>query len=472
MQTLLLIDDETSITTAFKATLSTPQLRVLTATTAAEGLACVKAEHPDVVISDVRLPDLPGLELYTLIRQYDARIPVIIITAFARTETAIEAMRMGAFEYLTKPVDLKRLRETVQKAMELSRLNRVPAVLEADDADGLSADRIIGNSPAMQDVYKAIGRIAPQDSTVLVLGESGTGKELVARALYHYSRRNQQPFLAINCAALTESLLESELFGHERGAFTGADQRRIGKFEQVSGGTIFLDEIGDMSPATQAKALRLLQDQQFERVGGNTTIATDVRIIAATNQNLPELVAEGRFRQDLFYRLNGFTIELPPLRSRKEDIPLLTNHFINRLNREIGKAVRGITEAASQALIHYDWPGNVREFQSAIRYAMVQTTGEIITEDCLPFGRQASELPIDLNGPTFNLTEYVRGLLVSGKTGIYQDVLAEVDRRVMAEVLNATGGNQTKAAELLGMARMTLRNRLRTIGLLQDDAGA
>lgn len=469
-QKLLLIDDEPSIVMAFQTTLTSPHLKVLTAKTAAEGLATVKAQRPDAILIDVRLPDQSGLELYAQIREFDPRIPVVIITAFARTETAIEAMRLGAFEYLTKPVELGRLREVVEKALDLSRLNRVPAVLESDNNEDGAADRIVGNSHVMQEVYKAIGRIAPQENTVLILGESGTGKELVARALYHYSRRSKLPFLAINCAALPESLLESELFGHERGAFTGADQRRIGKFEQVHGGTIFLDEIGDMSPATQAKALRLLQEQQFERVGGNVTISTDVRVIAATNQQLSELVAQGKFRQDLYYRLNGFTIELPPLRERKEDLALLTSHFINRFNREIGKSIRAVTEEVTEQLHHSDWPGNVREFQSVIRYAMVQATGEILTRDCLPPTFQTSVSQQPACSPVFNLVEMVRAQLAAGKVDIYQDLMMEVDRRILSEVLSATSGNQTKTAEILGMARMTLRNRLRTLGLSAEDS--
>src|SRR5487761_1307740 len=357
MPRLLVVDDEPNVLYSLQKSLTSSTLEVLTAKTGKEGVDRVVDSLPDAVIVDVRLPDMSGLDAYDRIRQIDPRLPVIVITAFAKTETAIEAMRRGAFEYLLKPVDFRRLREVVAKALEVSRLSHVPAVINDEEPGDSPADRIVGCAAAMQDVYKAIGRAAPQDVTVLILGESGTGKELVARSLYHYSRRSQGPFLAINCAAIPETLLESELFGHDRGAFTGADQRRIGKFEQVSGGTIFLDEIADMSSATQAKVLRLLQEQRFERVGANDTIQTDVRMIAATNKNLAELVEQGAFRQDLYYRLNGFMIQLPPLRERREDIPRLVDHFLRVFNLELGKNIRALTPESRRLLEAHPWPG-------------------------------------------------------------------------------------------------------------------
>ena len=483
MRTLLVIDDEPNIVFSFKSTLASPQLSVLTASTARDGIELVKTKRPDVVMLDVRLPDLSGLQAYERIRQIDERLPVIVMTAFAKTETAIEAMRLGAFEYLVKPVDLRKLRDTVAKALEVSRLNRVPALLKDEDTEDLTADHLVGNSAVMQDVYKGIGRIAPQDSTVLILGESGTGKELVARAIYHYSQRNMKPFLAINCAALPESLLESELFGHERGAFTGADQRRIGKFEQVNGGTIFLDEIGDMSPATQAKALRLLQEQQFERIGGSDTVKTDVRIIAATNRDLNQLVAEGKFRQDLLYRLNGFTIQLPPLRERTEDIPDLTEHFIKVFNQELSKNVVGISPEVTTVLQTHSWPGNIREFQSAIKYAMIHGAGAILTPDCLPqscFSGQIetsapsstvkapSDHPDLDHPPQFDLTRFVQTLLKTDKSDLYRLITQEVDRLILQEVMSHCDGSQLQAAERLGISRMTLRSKLRSLGMIQE----
>ncbi len=470
MALLLVIDDEPNILYTVAETLGSEALRVITAGTAREGIEAVRTQRPDAVLLDVRLPDLSGLEAFQRIHELDPRIPVLIMTAFASTETAIEAMRSGAFDYFVKPVDIAVLRQSVQRALEVSHLSRVPAMVDSDPgAEDPGADYIVGRSAAMQEVYKAIGRVAHQDVTVLIQGESGTGKELVARAIYHYSRRNQQPFLAVNCAALPETLLESELFGHEKGAFTGADQRRIGKFEQVHGGTIFLDEIGDMSPAIQAKALRLLQHQQFERLGGNTTIQTDVRIIAATNQDLAAAVAEGRFRQDLLYRLNGFTIVLPPLRTRREDIGLLAEHFRNRFNRQLGRSVVAITPQALAALTDHDWPGNVRELQSAIHYAMVQAAGDVITEDCLPEscrGALAGGEAAQRAAATADLAAIVRRHLSEGTPELYRALSADFDRLVLAETLSHFAGNQLQAAERLGISRTTLRSKLRHLGLL------
>src|SRR6516162_536175 len=329
MPRLLVIDDEPNVLYSLAKSLESTTVEVLTALTAKQGIQIVEADRPDVVLLDIRLSDMNGLEAFEHIRRIDPRLPVIFITAYATTETAIEAMKRGAFEYLIKPVDFHQLREVVGKAFQLSRSRHVPAVFEETSAaeDSL-VDAIVGRCVAMQEVYKAIGRVAPLDVTVLIVGESGTGKELVARALYQHSRGADRPFSAINCAALHESLLESEMFGHERGAFTGAERRRIGKFEQAHQGTLFLDEIGDMALSTQAKMLRLLQEQRFERLGGNETIQTDVRVIAATNQDLEKAVSAGQFRQDLLYRLNGFMIRLPPLRERRDDLPLLVEHFL------------------------------------------------------------------------------------------------------------------------------------------------
>ena len=470
MATLLVVDDEPNIVYSITECLGTPALKVISAGTGREAIDLVDQRRPDAVILDVRLPDMSGLEAYDRIRVLDPRLPVIMLTAYARPETAIEAMQRGAYEYLLKPVDFARLRDVVAKALVVSRFSRVPAILADAPTADVSADRIIGHSAGMQEVYKTIGRVAAQDATVLILGESGTGKELVARALYHYSKRNQKPFLAINCAALPEALLESELFGHERGAFTGADQRRIGKFEQIHGGTIFLDEIGDMTAATQAKALRLLQQQQFERIGGNVTICTDVRIIAATNKDLPALVEEGKFRADLYYRLSGFTVQLPPLRDRPDDIPVLTDYFIELYNHDLEKNIRSVTPPVRQAFERHSWPGNVREFQSAIQYAMVHAAGDVLTLDCLPkscLGEPGgAPLPAGAaSDEVGQLTQLVAQLLAEGQTDIYHRVALAVDRIVLQEVLRHVGGHQQRAAERLGMSRMTLRSKLRALGL-------
>jgi two-component system nitrogen regulation response regulator GlnG len=468
MPCLLVIDDEPNIAFAIRECLGSDRLSVISASSAREGLKLVRAMSPDVVILDIRLPDMSGLDVYRQIAEIDPRLPVIMVTAYASTETAIEAMRRGAFEYLLKPVDFNQLSTVVNKALQVSRLSRIPAVFGEGTADG-AADRIIGNSPAMQEVYKSIGRFSPVDATVLILGESGTGKELVARALYHYSGRSQKPFLAINCAALPESLLESELFGHEQGAFTGADQRRIGKFEQVDGGTIFLDEIGDMTLAMQAKALRLLQEQVFQRIGGVDEVRTDVRVIAATNQDLKAQIEAGHFREDLFYRLNVFTIHLPPLRERKQDIPLLIDHFIRRYNREMHRSVQGLSASALDACLEYDWPGNVRELESAIRSALVNGLGDTILADNLPLKRRAASTPVSTTETSsapegFDLTGLVRKLMKEGKTDIYREVMSSVDAVILDEVMQEVDGNQMQACRRLGIARMTLRSKLQAMG--------
>lgn len=468
MSKLLVIDDEKNVCYSLEKALASDELDVICANTATNGIECVRSESPDVVLLDVRLPDFSGLEAYGRIREIDPRLPVIVITAHSTTETAIEAMKMGAYEYLLKPVELRQLREVVAGALNLSRLSRIPAVLDGEERSEPQTDPMIGQSAAMQNVYKAIGRVASQDVTVLIQGESGTGKELVARAIYQHSRRSKAPLLAINCAAIPETLLESELFGHERGSFTGADRRRIGKFEQASGGTLFLDEVGDMSLATQAKLLRLLQEQRFERVGGNETIHTNVRIVAATNQDLANLAAAGRFREDLFYRLNVFVVRVPPLREHMDDLPLLVDHFVERTSRDLGKSVHGVSPETMQMLLRHNWPGNVRELESTLKYAMVHATGNVITPDCLPdvlrmSGTATRTTPQD--SVTLDVGQYSRRLLAANQSNVYHTVLSAVDRVVLGEVLRHTKGNQVEAARLLGVSRNTLRAKLRSLGM-------
>ena len=466
MPSLLVVDDEPNVLFSVEQVLRSEQLDVITASTGRQGIEQVQRRRPDAVLLDVRLGDMSGLDAFDQIRRIDPRLPVIIVTAFAATETAIEAMKRGAFEYLLKPVDFHQLREVVARALERSRLAHVPAVFH-ENGESAGVDRIIGRSAAMQGVYKAIGRMAPQDVTVLILGESGTGKELVARALYHHSRRADRPFLAINCAAIPEALLESELFGHERGAFTGAERRRVGKFEQADGGTIFLDEIGDMTSTTQAKVLRLLQEQRFERVGGNETIQTDVRVLAATNQDLEQAVAAGRFRRDLFYRLNGFTIKLPPLRERREDLPLLAEHFIQHFNERMGREVHSVSPDTLELLEAHDWPGNVRELQSTIKYALVHAAGEVLTPDCLPESlRPSTRSPaIAPDAQSLDLAGLVGDLLRMGESEIYRKAALAADRVILEAVLRHTRGNQVQASELLGISRTTLRAKLRALGV-------
>ncbi len=468
MPTLLVIDDEDSVRYSFRRVFESDQVRVLMAATAAEGLEQMAAHCPDVVVLDLQLPDRSGLDVFREIHARDPKRPVLFITAHGTADAAIEAMKGGAFDYLVKPVDLERLSQLLDRAFEAARLMRVPAVLPAEDA----ADRIVGRSPVMQEMCKAIGRLASQDVTVLITGESGTGKELVARALYQHGRRADKPFLAINCAAVPEALLESELFGHERGAFTGADRRHVGKFEQVDGGTLFLDEIGDMAPALQAKILRALQEQRFERVGGNETIQTRVRVLAATNQDLPRLVEEGRFRKDLYYRLNTVTIRVPPLRDRPEDVAELANYFLFRCDRELGLDIRGFAPEVLELLQAYPWPGNVRELQGVVKQAMLNASGHLIVPEFLPHHLLHAPPP---GGPVgggeeLDLPTMIEALLPQAGGCLYQQVIAAVERALFARVLRHTQGHQGRASELLGLHRATLRHRLRALGLSVDKA--
>src|SRR3954467_6983424 len=373
MATLLLIDDDPDllrdrVSHVFPA----PAHRVEIAQTGAVGLERVAAACPDVILLDLRLPDQSGLDILRQLRRIDARIPVVMVTVARSSDSAIEAMQHGAYDYLLKPIDLQKLDRVISEALKVSRMMREPAVVAETPPDGeLPGDAIIGCCAAMQEVYKAIGRVADQNFPVLITGESGTGKELVARAIYQHGPRAKAAFLALNCAAIPEYLLESELFGHEKGAFTGADRRRIGKFEQCNSGTLFLDEIGDMPLTLQGKILRVLQEQAFERVGGNETVRTDVRLIAATHRDLMALSAEGKFRPDLYYRLGVFTIDLPPLRERGDDLPLLVQHYLQRFGRELGRDVREIAPEALATLQGYSWPGNIRELQSVLKQALL-----------------------------------------------------------------------------------------------------
>src|SRR5437588_8472850 len=392
MATLLLIDDDPELLRdRVSHVLPAPAHGVEIAQTGAEGLERVAAACPDVILLDLRLPDQSGLDVLRQLRRIDARIPVVMVTVARSADSAIEAMRHGAYDYLLKPIDLQKLDRVISEALKVSRLMREPAVVaETPPDDELPGEAIIGCCPGMQEAYKAIGRVADQAFPVLITGESGTGKELVARAIYQHGPRAKAPFLALNCAAIPETLLESELFGHEKGAFTGAERRRIGKFEQVNGGTLFLDEIGDMPLPAQAKLLRVLQEQAFERVGGSETVRTDVRLIAATHRDLKAWSKEGKFRLDLYYRLGVFAIDLPPLRERGEDLPLLVQFYLRRVSRELGREVREVAPEALARLHGYPWPGNVRELQSVLKQALLRAHGPVLLPEFLP---ELPELP-------------------------------------------------------------------------------
>jgi two-component system nitrogen regulation response regulator GlnG len=464
MATLLVVDDEPSILLAFRKAFREPGLTVLTAETATAGLEIAREQKPDVVVLDIYLPDIPGLEMLRRLRELDARSPVIFITGRSTTDTAIEAMKLGAYEYLLKPLELSVLRQVIDRALAISRLSRVPAVFGAAAPADEGADAIIGACPAMQEVYKAIGRVAAQDITVLITGETGSGKELVARAVYQHSRRAAGPFLAINCAAIPEQLLESELFGHEKGAFTGADRRRIGKFEQCSGGTLFLDEVIDMSHLTQSKILRLVQEKRFERLGGNETVHADVRILAATNGDLGAAVATGRFRQDLYYRVSGFTIHLPPLRERGKDLDLLVDHLVRRYSREMDREVQTVAAQTMEVLRRYSWPGNVRELESVLRQGLLNATGPVLLPEFLPPG--LSPHPTPPTAPVdHGLDSFVTERIAAGSADLYAEAITRLERALLPRVLRHTGGNQLQAARLLGITRGSLRSKLRELGI-------
>src|SRR5436190_5368813 len=378
MDRVLLIDDEADVQYSFRRIFDSPEIEVSTATSGEEGIDVVPRVKPDLVIMDIRMGGISGLETLRRLRDSYPKLLVIMMTAYGTTQTAIEAMKLGAYDYLLKPFDVPRLKEIVTNALKAARdMKQVVSyqpLLESEDYDV----GIVGRAEAMQNVFKLIGQVSSSDATALITGESGTGKELVARAIYHQSRRAQQPFLAINCAAIPEQLLESELFGHEKGAFTGASVQRIGKFEQCHKGTIFLDEIGDMPLGPQTKILRVLQSGTFERVGGNLPIKVDVRIIAATNKPLEEAVAARQFREDLFYRLNVVRIHIPPLRERREDVRLLVNYFLKKFARDQKNPPKSVSPGVIKALEQYHWPGNVRELENVVRRALVVAKGDAI----------------------------------------------------------------------------------------------
>jgi two-component system nitrogen regulation response regulator GlnG len=479
---LLVVDDDRTVLHLIDRWFSADDTEVVVASSADEALDKVRQEKPDVLLLDIMLPRLSGFDACKAVGEIDPRLPVIFITGHGSSEMAIEAMKLGAFDYLLKPLEKDRVLDLVARAAEIRRLTSIPVAVSPTTSDGDDArDIMLGDSDAMQRVFKAIGRVAAQDVTVLIQGESGTGKELVARAIYQHSHRASGPFLAINCAAIPEMLLESEFFGHEKGSFTGAASRRIGKFEQCSGGTIFLDEIGDMPHALQSKILRLLQEQKFERVGGNETISTDVRIIAATNRNLDELVHEQRFREDLLYRLKGFLITLPPLRDRAGDVSLLVDHFLNRYNRKLGNKALRIEPEVFGALQSYDWPGNVRELESVIKQALINVSGSVVTLACLPalaaFRPGAHSTPMS-NGeaapleppaldqlPRSDLAAFVEHRLTSDTKNLHAEAVELMERYLIARVLRETNGNQSLAARMLGITRGSLRNKIRLLQL-------
>ncbi len=462
MSTILIIDDDDQLRRSFEKLLMEEGYTVNSAPSGESGLRSVKENPPDVVVLDMKLPGMNGMEVYKKINEFDSKLPVIIMTAFGTTETAIEATKLGAFDYILKPFDVQDMLTTISQAMESARFMRKPVNMNSVP-DNTSVEALIGRSSAMQDVYKAIGRVAPTDATVLIRGESGTGKELVARALYQHSLRSKKPFLVINCVAIPETLLESELFGYEKGAFTGATHRRIGKIEQANHGTVFLDEIGDMPPGIQAKILRLLQEKSIERLGGRSTIPVDVRIIAATNRDLEAGIAAGRFREDLYFRLKVVTIGLPPLNKRSADIPLLVDYFLPRFAKDLGIDNPGITDEAKRVLTSYPWPGNVRELSNILQKVLIFNRGTPVGSDDVT--RAISGKMVvkddDRSGTDRKIIDWIREELSSKNKGnVFDSCIDHFAGILIKEALNITGGNRTKAAKLLGLSRPTLHSRI------------
>jgi nitrogen regulation protein NR(I) len=483
MEKLLLVDDEADVQYSFRRIFDSPEIELSTASSGEEALDSIPRVKPTLVVMDVRMGGMNGLETLRRIRQLDTKLPVIMMTAYGTTQTAIEAMKLGAYDYLLKPFDVPKLKEIIFTALKAARdMKNVVSyepLLESEDYES----GVIGRSEAMQKVFKMIGQLAASDATALITGESGTGKELVARAIYHHSKRSQQPFLAINCAAIPENLLESELFGHEKSAFTGATSQRVGKFEQCNGGTIFLDEIGDMSLPTQTKILRVLQNGAFERVGGNQTVKVDVRIIAATNKPLEKAVASKEFREDLFYRLNVVRIEMPALRERKSDIRLLVNYFLKKFAQS-KQTPKSISAEAMQFLEQYNWPGNVRELENVVQRAIVVTKGEVILPIDLPAAllqqlprpvqsvenptTSITAAPTPVSGAEMDLPGLARVLFSWARTKSSLKIIPAIERELIINALAETKGNQVQAAKLLGITRATLRKRVDKFGIKQE----
>ncbi|VTU01060.1 response regulator with -like aaa-type and dna-binding domains : Response regulator with CheY-like receiver, AAA-type ATPase, and DNA-binding domains OS=Singulisphaera acidiphila (strain ATCC BAA-1392 / DSM 18658 / VKM B-2454 / MOB10) GN=Sinac_1278 PE=4 SV=1: Response_reg: Sigma54_activat: HTH_8 [Gemmataceae bacterium] len=467
---VLAIDDDASVLRALRVVVERSGQAFFGAATGAEGARRFAEVRPDVVLCDILLPDGSGLDVLRHIRDASPATPIIVMTGQDSSDAAIRSNASGAFEYVPKPFSAAGIADAVARALRAAaaaRDPRPPATPPPHPVDSV----LIGRCPAMQDVYRAVGRVARQRVTVLVLGESGTGKELIARSIHQHSGRPPGTFVAVNCAAVPEALLESELFGHEKGAFTGADRKRIGKFEQATGGTIFLDEVGDMSPVTQAKVLRVLQDQAFERVGGSEVVRTDARVVAATNRDLVAMSAAGRFRSDLYYRLAGYTIHLPPLRDRGDDLDLLVPHFLEQFRRELGIEVEGLAPDAVERLRAHHWPGNLRELQGVLRQAVLEAPGAVVPADALRLPRSAAPRP---GGPgdDAGLAAFVRDRLAAGTRDLYNEWLARSEPELIRLALAHFDGNLTRAADALGLNRMTLRKRVEQYHLRTTPAPA
>ncbi len=451
---ILVVDDEQGHRTMLRAVLGREGYGVSEADDGVSAIRAVENEPFDLILMDIRMTDMDGIEAMREIKKISPSLPVVMMTAYASVQTAVEALKSGAYDYLTKPLDIEELKILVQKALDHYHLHEENVLLKERLANRFDFSRIIGKSRPMRELFETLSLIAPSDATVLIYGESGTGKELVANAIHQNSPRAQKPFIKVSCAALPETLLESELFGHERGAFTGALTRKVGRFQLADRGTLFLDEVGEMSAATQVKLLRVLQEREFELLGSTKTIQVDIRLIAATNKYLEVEVKEGRFREDLFYRLNVVPIRLPLLRERKEDIPLLAEHFFRRYKEKSKNPVKGFLPKTMDTMMRYDWPGNIRELENAVERAVLLCRSESVLPENLPPPVQGAR-----NGGH---------PMVSAPLGM---PLKEVEREIIIQTLADTEGNRTQTARILGISRKTLQNKLKEYGITEEKRG-
>jgi two-component system response regulator HydG len=446
---ILVVDDERSHRQMIDAVLSAEGYEITQADTGQAAIDAVKEKFYDLIIMDIRMPEMGGIEALQKIKTISAGIPVIIMTAYTSISTAVEALKSGASDYLTKPLDIEELKILVAKTLRIHQLEAENIVLKERLDDRFDFSSIIGQSPAMIRLFETMALVAPSEATVLITGESGTGKELIANALHQNSPRKNRPFVKVNCAALPETLLESELFGHEKGSFTGATARKQGRFQLAHKSSILLDEVAEMAPTTQAKILRVLQEREFEPLGSTQTVKADTRVIAATNKNLEVEISEGRFREDLYYRLNVVTLDVPPMRERREDIPNLADYFLKRYADKNRRLIKGFTPRATDVLMRYDWPGNVRELENIIERAVIMSRGELITP--MEFPNEVKELDEDFKASQINLTP--------GRS------LKEVEKAMILRTLEETGGNRTHAARILGITRRTLQLKLKDYGI-------
>ena len=453
---ILIVDDEPRVRTSLKMVLE-PTYEVLQAADAQEGLDLFRREGPHLVLLDVILPGMDGLAVLEKLQAEDRSIPVIMLTGTKAVKTAVDAMKLGAADYISKPFEIDELRIIIAKALENQELEREVRYLRAQVVHRYGFHNLIGKSSAMQEIYSKIEQVADSRTTVMIAGESGTGKELVARALHYNSARRDRPFVALNCAALPETLIESELFGHEKGSFTDATARRVGQFELAHTGTLFLDEIGDLSPTTQAKLLRVLQEREFTRIGGIQPIKVDVRIVAATNKSLDELVRRGTFREDLYYRINVISLYLPPLRERGEDVGLLAKHFLSKRNEEDKRPAQDFSKEALELISRYPWPGNVRELQNVIEQAVLWSQGAVIMPDHLP-----NSLKSDTRSSS------LREDILSGRVSLEKAVM-DFEKDIILDALRRTNYVQTHAATLLGISRRMLKYRMDTLGISRPE---